>query len=180
MRYPHKPIKVKDKSKGVCMPEPKISRPDFPKGYVDHPTSILTWKEIQQRLVEARHYWICSVRPNQTPHVIPRWGVWINGHIYYDGSPETRHARNISQNPQIALHLESGAEAVILYGTAEAVTRPQQNEAVVIASEYRRKYESLGYAPQPDQWDGGGLFMIIPKTVIAWTSFTDNPTRFTF
>ena len=160
--------------------DPEISRPDFPQGYVDHPTSILTWMEIQQRLVEARHYWICSVRPNHSPHVIPRWAVWVNGRVFYDGSPETRHAKNIRLNPQVALHLESGVEAVILYGTAEAVSRPNIDEAVVIAAEYCRKYESLGYAPQPYQWDAGGLFMITPKTVIAWTNFMENPTRFKF
>jgi nitroimidazol reductase NimA-like FMN-containing flavoprotein (pyridoxamine 5'-phosphate oxidase superfamily) len=162
------------------MIDPEISRPHFPKGYVDYPTSILTWGDVQQRLVEARHYWICSVRPNQTPHVIPRWAVWVNGRVYYDGSPETRHAKNISKNPNVALHLESGAEAVILYGMAEAIARPGYDEAVIISAEYRRKYETLGYAPEPNQWDAGGLFVIIPKTVIAWTAFTENPTRFKF
>ena len=162
------------------MSDPEISRPDFPKGYLEHPISFLAWADVQQRLVEARHYWICSVRPNQNPHVIPRWGVWVNGCIYYDGSPETRHARNISRNPHIALHLESGAEAVILYGTAKAVNRPEYDLGVIIAAEFRSKYATLGYAPQPDQWNAGGLFVITPETVLAWTSFTENPTRFRF
>jgi len=159
---------------------PKISRPNFPKGYVDHPTSILAWKDVEERLVEARHYWICSVRPNQHPHVIPRWAAWVDGCVYYDGSPETRHAKNIDLNPNVALHLENGAEAVILYGTAQAVMQPDHSLTGLIASEYRRKYEVLGYVPEANQWDAGGLFSIIPKTVIAWTNFMDNPTRFKF
>ena len=159
---------------------PKITRPDFPKGYVDHPTAIVAWEEVEQRLVDARHYWICSVRPNQNPHVIPRWAVWVNGRIYYDGSPETRHAKNIVDNPNVALHLESGVEAVILYGTAQPEPKPEDDLAILIAREYRRKYELLGYAPEPTQWGNGGLFSITPRKVIAWTSFMENPTRFTW
>lgn len=162
------------------MKKPEISRPVFPQGYVDNPVSILHWEEVKKRLVEDIHYWICSVYPNHRPHVVPRWAVWVDDRIYYDGSPETQHARNITQNPEVALHLESGAEAVILYGTAEAIKKPDPLLAEKIAGEYRRKYTSLGYAPQSDQWDQGGLFCIIPKRVLAWTRFTENPTRFTF
>jgi hypothetical protein len=32
----------------------------------------------------------------------------------------------------------------------------------------------------PDQWDNGGLFEVTPQTVLAWTKFTDDPTKFTF
>jgi hypothetical protein len=47
-----------------------------------------------------------------------------------------------------------------------------------VAAEYRRKYAQDGYAPQPDQWDKGGLFVVVPKTVLAWTQFTKDPTKF--
>jgi nitroimidazol reductase NimA-like FMN-containing flavoprotein (pyridoxamine 5'-phosphate oxidase superfamily) len=176
-----KPFRLERKDrKENTMLTPRVSRPDFPKGYVDHPKSILAWDEVEKRLVEATHYWICSVRPNHNPHVIPRWAVWVEGRLYYDGSPETRHAKNIEGNPNVAMHLESGAEAVILYGMAQAVPQPEPRLAELIANDYRRKYKALGYAPEANQWDAGGLFSIAPKTVIAWTSFMDNPTRFTF
>jgi len=162
------------------MLNPKITRPDLPKGYVDKPISILTWQEVDARLVEALHYWICSVRPNQHPHVVPRWAVWVNGRLYYDGSPETRHAKNIFKNPNVSVNLESGAEAVIVYGTARAVPQPEPALADKLSKEYRRKYEILGYAPDPTQWDQGGLFEIVPTTALAWTKFFENPTRFSF
>jgi hypothetical protein len=90
------------------MPSIKIIRPTFPEGYVLDPKALLTWAHVVQRLTEARHYWLCSVRPDGRPHVAPRWAVWIEDRLYYDGSPETRHARNIAANPRVALHLESG------------------------------------------------------------------------
>ena len=33
------------------------------------------------------------VRPDGTPHSVPRWGVWLDGRFWYDGAPTTRHTR---------------------------------------------------------------------------------------
>ncbi len=162
------------------MTPPKITRPHFPKGYVDKPKKLLAWSQVEAQLSEAIHYWLCSVRPDGRPHVIPKWAVWVNGHLFFDGSPETRHARNIADNPRVAVHLESGERAVILEGIAHAVSTPSLELSEKVAQEYKTKYAALGYAPQPDQWDNGGLFEIIPHTVIAWTSFTEDPTKFIF
>jgi nitroimidazol reductase NimA-like FMN-containing flavoprotein (pyridoxamine 5'-phosphate oxidase superfamily) len=162
------------------MTSPHITRPHFPQGYVDNPKALLEWGEVEKRLAEAIHYWLCSVRPNGRPHVVPKWMVWVKGRLYFDGSPETRHAQNIAENPHVAVHLESGAEAVIIEGTAQAIQKPAPDLAAKVAQVYRTKYAALGYAPQPNQWDNGGLFEIIPATVIAWTRFTEDPTKFIF
>jgi hypothetical protein len=159
---------------------PKVSRPHFPKGYLENPTTLLAWDRVERRLVEAIHYWICSVRPDGRPHVVPRWGVWVDGMFFYDGSPETRHAKNIALNPHVSLHLESGAQALILNGKAAAHAKPDPDLARKLSKDYRRKYTELGYAPGVNQWDEGGLFSIRPVDVIAWTNFMDDPTRFVF
>jgi hypothetical protein len=68
---------------------------------------------------------------------------------------------------------------VIVDGMARAIDKPAPALAEAIAQAYRAKYAALGYAPTADDWDnGGGLFEITPHTVIAWTQFTDNPTKF--
>jgi pyridoxamine 5'-phosphate oxidase-like protein len=162
------------------MKTPKVSRPHFPKGYVDHPKSTVTWDYVAQRLVESKNYWLCSVRPNGHPHVIPRWGVYIDDKFYYDGSPETRHAQNIVENPHISLHLESGDEVIISEGTSKPAGRPSPELAIKIAEAYRSKYALMGYAPKADQWNDGGLYEFTPRKVLAWTSFTEDPTKFEF
>ncbi len=162
------------------MPEPKVTRPQFPKGYVDHPVSQVTWEYVEKRLSEARNYWMCSVRPDGRPHAVPRWGVFVDGKVYYDGSPETRHALNIRENPHVALHLESGDEAVILEGTARPAGRPAPELAGRIAQAYRNKYASSGYAPEADQWNDGGLFVFTFHQCLAWTKFNEDPTKFLF
>jgi hypothetical protein len=35
----------------------------------------------------------------------------------------------------------------------------------------------MGYAPQPDQWDEGGLFVVEPTLALAWTEFGVDMTR---
>ena len=61
----------------------KIVRPRFPKGYVDRPTSEVSLQEVEKRLSESKHYWMCSVYPDGRPHVVPRWAVYVDGKIYY-------------------------------------------------------------------------------------------------
>ncbi len=159
------------------MPTPQVTRPLFPPGYVDHPKRLLAWEQVERRLIEARHYWIATVRPNGRPHAIPKWGVWLDGHLFFDGSPQTRHARNIAQNPFVTVHLESGEKAVIVEGTARELT-PAADLAHRLARQYSAKYAALGYAPEPTTWDGGGLYELTPRAVIAWDNFTEDPTKF--
>jgi nitroimidazol reductase NimA-like FMN-containing flavoprotein (pyridoxamine 5'-phosphate oxidase superfamily) len=160
------------------MSQPQVSRPLFPKGYVDRPKTFVPWSHVEQRLTNAHNYWLCTVRPNGRPHSIPKWAVWVNGSIYFDGSSETRHARNIATNPFVSLHLESGDDVVIVEGTARPISKPSTPVATQVAHAYTAKYAAEGYSPKPTQWNNGGLFEITPRTVLAWTSFVDDPTKF--
>jgi hypothetical protein len=162
------------------MDSPKISRPKFPKGYVDNPASYLTWDWVAEQLTDSKHYWLASVRPNGKPHVVPRWGVFINNKFYYDGSPETRHARNILGNPKVTLHLESGEKAIILEGTSRPADKPDPEFAIQLAKAISAKYAVLGYSPEPNQWDEGGLYIFTPRQCIAWSKFNEDPTKFIF
>ena len=137
------------------MDSPKISRPKFPKGYVDNPASYVTWGLVAEQLTESENYWLSSVRPPSSdaqggrPHVVPRWGAFLNNKLYYDGSPETRHAQNILQNPHVTLHLESGYKVIILEGQSKPAGKPEPDFALRLAEVMGKKYSSQGYAPKP-------------------------------
>lgn len=143
---------------------------------------MLTWADVEAKLVAASVYWLATVRPDGTPHVVPRWGVWLDRRFWYDGAPTTRHARNLADNPACALHLESGTEAVIVEGTS-AVTRAQAATMGARLAEAFTKYHDLGYRPSADAWaedDGGGLRVLTPRRAFAWFRFPADATRFTF
>lgn len=162
------------------MTDPKVSRPHFPPGYLENPKAFLPWSHVEERLTNALHYWLCTVRPDGRPHAVPKWAVYVQGKIYFDGSPETRHARNIARNPHVVVHLESGEDVVVLEGIARETGKPAPELALEIAGAYSNKYADRGYTPEPNQWDEGGLFEITLHAAIAWTQFTDDPTRFVF
>jgi len=162
------------------MDVPKITRPAFPKGYVDNPASYLTWDWVAAQLTESKHYWLCTVRADGRPHVVPRWGVFLDNKFYYDGSPETRHALNLVNNSNVSLHLESGEQAIIMEGTSRSAEKPDHEFAQRLARAISEKYSAMGYSPEPNQWDEGGLFVFTPRQCIAWSKFTDNPTKFIF
>jgi hypothetical protein len=163
---------------------PSSDRPVFPEGYGLPATTdgMLSWPDVERRLVAATSYWLATVRPDGTPHVVPRWGVWLDGRFWYDGAPTTRHALNLAANPACALHLESGTETVIVEGVSQPTSAPAESLGTRIAAAFEKYHES-GYRPQPDAWageEGGGLRVLTPRRALAWFSFPSDATRFTF
>lgn len=163
---------------------PRADRPIMPEGY-GLPTStegLLAWADIEARLVAATSYWLATVRPDGRPHVVPRWGVWLDGRFWYDGAPTTVHARNLTANPACSLNLESGTEAVIVEGESHPTRAPAETLGARI-SEAFAKYHDLGYSPTADAWageEGGGLRVLTPKRALAWFAFPTDATRFQF
>lgn len=49
----------------------------------DQGSGLLSWAWAQQRLSESRNYWVCTVRPDGRPHVMPVWGVWDAGELWF-------------------------------------------------------------------------------------------------
>lgn len=163
---------------------PRTDRPVFPDGYglPADADGLLSWTDVEARLVTATVYWLATVRPDGTPHVVPRWGVWLDGAFWYDGAPTTRHARNVGANPACSLHLESGTEAVIVDGASAPARAPAETQGVRLAAAFG-KYHDLGYRPGADSWDrqdGGGLRVLTPRRALAWFTFPTDATRFRF
>ena len=80
----------------------------------------------------------------------------------------------------VSLHLESGDRVVILEGVSTPAGKPEAELANRLVAAYRIKYAAQGYSPEPNQWDEGGLYVFTPSQCIAWTSFTEDPTKFVF
>ena len=155
----------------------------MPRGYgAKSATAYVDWEAVVDRLIESKHYWLATTRPDGRPHVVPRWGVWLDERFWSDGSPETLHVRNLEVDSRCTLNLENGRQVVIVEGRSlmpDAVTGELGER---LAAEYSRKY-SPEYQPSPDQWSGelaGGMRYLAPEKVLAWNSFPDDLTRFRF
>ena len=113
------------------MSDPRVDRPHVP-GY-GIPTStegVLAWSWAVERLERADVYWLATASASGTPHLIPIWGAWVDGHWYVEGGP-TRWQRNLRENPQMAIHVEgagsgvAGAEVIIVEGRGVELTAPE-------------------------------------------------------
>lgn len=167
------------------MDAPHRERPDMPDGYgvPDALSGTLEWAAVEARLRDSLHYWMATTRPDGRPHVVPRWGVWLDSRFWYDGSPATVHARNLRDGSACSLHLESGAEAVILDGHSRPADPPGTDLGATLSAEFVRKYGDHGYSPAPDAWEGddaGGLVVFTPDKGLAWFEFPSDVTRFRF
>ncbi|HEX2699843.1 MAG TPA: pyridoxamine 5'-phosphate oxidase family protein [Acidimicrobiales bacterium] len=164
---------------------PSRDRPEMPDGYgvPDTTDGLLEWSAVEERLVASPQYWMATTRRDGRPHVVPRWGVWVDGRFWYDGAPTTVHARNIARSGACTLHLEDGWQAVIVEGTSQPADPPGVELGARLAAGFATKYATRGYEPGPDSWEGpsaGGLVVFRPTKAVAWFDFPNDVTRFRF
>lgn len=137
---------------------------------------LLPWSWATERLEKSHNYWVATTKPDGTPHAMPVWGVWVDDRFYFSTGRQSRKARNLAENPSCVVCTEHAAEAVIVEGIAEEVTRPSLLKKA--AKVYKAKYEwdldpSLGpiYAVRPRV--GFGFIENAPQ-------FTSTATRWRF
>lgn len=148
-----------------------------PKGYA-FPTgdaALLDWKDAEERLTNARFYWLATTNADGSARVRPLWGVWVDGCFYFDGHPHTGWARNLARDPRASIHLESGERAVIVEGLGEDLERTDAELGHKIAESWNAKYGRLA----PDA-AARGIFRLTPTRARGWSENLADATVWTF
>lgn len=161
--------------------QPLARRPDVPSAYgvldADDGEGLKAWPEVNQRLSDARTYWVCTTRPSGRPHAVPVWGVWLDESFYFGTHRDSRKARNLLNNPYLALHLDSSEQVVIVEGLVGEVGDPGLRAQVgrVYGVKYALPAEEPGHDPNP-------MFALRPRLAFAWSGddFAASATRWTF
>jgi hypothetical protein len=150
----------------------EVGRPDIP-GYGIRPDGegILPRSFVDERMANARNYWVATTRPDGRPHAMPLSGVWIDGSFCFGTGPGSRKARNLAENPHLVVHSESGDEVVILEGVAELVADP-----VSLDGAFRVKY-GIETGDVDDVW-----YALRPVVAFAWvkSNYHKTATRWRF
>lgn len=157
---------------------PKTDRPKMPTvyGIPKDKKGLLPWAHVSERVAKSRHYWVATVDPNGRPHSTAVDGLWVDDQLYFGGNPTTRRHRNLIANPAVCVHLESATDVVVLYGDAREV-RADRLLSARLAEASKEKY---GYGPPPGAYESGGVWVLKPRKVIAWTQFPKDCTRWRF
>jgi hypothetical protein len=147
---------------------------DVPPEY-GSPSQVLPWADVRARLEEARQYWLATTRPDGRPHTVPTDGLWLDDAFWFGGSPRTVKHRNLTADGRASLHLPDAIASVIVEGVCD-VYRPDAAHAERLVQASTAKY---GHAPPPNAYVEG-VWRLRPVKVMAWTSLTEDATRFVF
>ena len=85
--------------------------------------------------------WLCSVRPNGRPHLVPVWFTWDGETITIFSQPGNQKLHNVEHNPSVILALDTadeGFDMVQIEGHAELLDDPMVTpEMPAYADKYR-------------------------------------------
>ncbi|MFN0124060.1 MAG: pyridoxamine 5'-phosphate oxidase family protein [Blastocatellia bacterium] len=175
---PAKKTAAKKKPSAPAAPAtPEARRPRMPKEYgiPADKKGMLSWDHITQRMTASKYYWLCTVTSGNRPWSNPVDGLWIDGRLYFGGSPQTRWNRNLLQNNEVSIHLESASDVVIMYGAVSEGTGMGRAMAEKMVEGTKAKY---GYAMPVELYEKGeGVQVFTPRRVVACTSFPKDVTR---
>jgi PPOX class probable F420-dependent enzyme len=162
--------------------DPVADRPQMP-GYrilpADQGSGLLPWAEAERRLTVAHDYWCATVCPDGRPHVMPVWGVWDGGRLWFSSGLRSRKARNLAADPRCTLTTDDARDPVVLEGRAERVTDADRIVAFVEA--VNAKYDA-GMTPDFQDPAVNGTFAVAPERAFALSGadFPGSPTRWRF
>jgi PPOX class probable F420-dependent enzyme len=99
--------------------------------------------EITGRLEKDRNLWLCTLRPDGSPHVTPVWFAYL-GDAFWIGSGERNiKVRNVLNDPRVSLALEDGDHPIVAEGRARLHRGALRHDVLAaIAAKY-------------DGWDAG-------------------------
>jgi hypothetical protein len=128
-----------------------------------------TWQATVGLIAGAQDYWVCTVRPDLRPHATPVWGVWWRDRVVFSTPAGTVKARNLAARPAAVVHLASGADTVVIDGTATPVV--DTADLVELSAAFTDKYGGLtGFTYDLAAARAAGMAVLAVRvwTVRAW------------
>jgi PPOX class probable F420-dependent enzyme len=164
------------------MAGPASDRPWMP-GYgvlpADQGSGLIPWAEAERRLSVSHDYLVATVRPDGRPHVMPVWGVWLDGRVWFSSGLRSRKARDLAADPRCTLTTDDAQDPVVVEGSAVQVTDPAGIAAFLEAM--NAKYDA-GMTVDFLDPAVNGSFAVRPERAFALShdDFVGSPTRWRF
>lgn len=155
--------------------EPKATRPNIPGyGLPKTKKGLLPWTWAEKQLKKSREYFVTTVRPDGSPHMMIVWGLWLDNIFYFSTGKKSVKARNLARNPDCVIATGRADAAVIVEGTAELQKiDPKMNFFKTYEKKY--KFDMSGMQEEP-------VFAVRPRTAFGLVekTFSKSATRWLF
>jgi hypothetical protein len=164
------------------MAGPVSDRPAMP-GYgvlpADQGGGLLPWSEAERRLTVSHDYWCATIGRGGRPHVMPVWGVWLDGRLWFSSGLRSRKARNLAADPRCTMTTDDAQNPVVLEGVAARVT--DRDGIARFLDAMNARYDAGMTAEFLDP-AVNGTYAVRPERAFAITheDFTGSPTRWSF
>lgn len=137
--------------------------------------ALLPFSYAEQRLAEARNYWLSTVGADGRPHLMIVWAVWLDGRLLFSTGQRSKKARNLRREARcsIAPQCPGETELVVLEGAAEQLSVDALGPFVAAVS---AKYDTDMSAMLDEP-----VFAVRPEKIVALDdTFAAHATRWTF
>ena len=127
------------------------------------------WIEVASRLADAKNYWLHTTGLRGAPYAAPVWGVMVEEVLYFYTERSTVKARNLEHDSRVVVHLESGADVVIVHGRLVDLGRPSDKPSIVEAfdEKYFQPYERPFVPSSNPAFDV--LYSLEPARALMWS-----------
>lgn len=121
----------------------------------------------QQRLLVERVVWLCTLRPDGSPHLTPVWFCYLDDSWWVSSASRNAKVANLEHDPRVSLVLPDGDRPVVAEGLAE-LHRDNYPSAV-----------TAGFADKYGGWDitdrvTEGTRVLIRVQVLRWLMTGDT------
>jgi pyridoxamine 5'-phosphate oxidase-like protein len=145
----------------------------------DAGTGLLPWSWAVKRLEESHDYWVATTWPGRPPHVMPVWGVWRDGAIWFSSGLRSRKARNLARDARCTVTTDDALNPVVVQGMTSRVTDLTGVQAFVDAVnvKYDTDYGIDFFDPELNR-----VYRVEPTWAfgLLQDDFEGSPTRWTF
>ena len=102
-------------------------------------------------------HWLATVRPDDRPHVMPVWTVWVDGAFYFVSGATTRKSKNLAHCAHCVITVASPGLDLVVEGEAAKVSDEARLQQIADA------YAAQGWHPTV----GNGVFYADYGAVVA-------------
>lgn len=115
--------------------------------------------DLEGRLGTDRNVWLCTLRPDGSPHMTPVWFVWVDERFWACTSSTSAKARHLAEDHRVSVALQDGDRPVVAEGSAVLHARPYP---VSVATAFADKFG----------WD-----ITVPGNDGDWATLIEVPVR---